>query len=199
VLAVVVATSALMADSNAAMLRTAGVVTVNGKGTSNSAAVFAGDIIRAADNSSFVITSSGSMVAVPSSSAITYRGNAVELDSGAVEVTTSNGLIARADNFTVTPASSGSVKYQVSRFDRNIVVAAKQGSVFVSDGSQRKLLTEGNTTESSDSKDKGAIYAGPAPAGKMVCCVLPAVAGLSGSVAAIVVSSRKSISNSQVN
>jgi hypothetical protein len=197
-LAVVLPASGLMADSNAAMLRTAGVVTVNGKTTSNSSAVFEGDTIHTADNSSVVITSSGSMVAVLSASSITYRGKAVELGSGAVEVTTSNGLIARVDQFTVTPASSGSVKYEVTRQDRNVVIAAKQGSVFVSDGTNRKLLTEGNTTESSDSKDKAGIYAGPASAGKAICCILPAVAGLAGGAAATIIAARKSISNSRV-
>jgi ferric-dicitrate binding protein FerR (iron transport regulator) len=181
-----------MADSNAAMLRASGVVTINGTVTSNSSAVFSGDTIHTADNSSVVITSSGSMVAVPSASSIVYRGKAVELGSGAVEVTTSNGFIAKADKFTVTPASSGSVKYQVTRQDRNVIVTAKQGSVVVSDGSNRKLLPEGSTTESLES---GGVY--PASASKFYCCILPGIAGLAGGAVSTLIVARKSISNSR--
>lgn len=135
------------------------------------------------------------MVEVPSGSSIVYRGKSVELGSGAVDVSTSSGFIAKADKFTVTPASSGGVKYQVSRQDRNVVVMAKQGSVVVSDGSKRKLLTEGMT----ESSEAHAVYAGPAPAGKFICCVVPAAAGLAGGAVAAVVSARKSVSNSRPN
>lgn len=193
VLAVVLPASGLLADSNAALLRTSGVVTVNGAVTSNSSSVFDGDRIHTADNSNVVITSSGSMVAVPPGSSIVYHGKAVELGSGAVEVSTSNGFIAKADKFTVTPASPGSVKYQVTRQDRNVVIAAKQGSIVISDGSNRKLLTEGMT----ESSEPGGVYDGPAPAAKVICCVLPAAAGLAGGIAATVISARKSISNSR--
>ncbi len=204
-LVVVLPATGLLADSNSAMLRTSGVVTVNGTVTSNASAVFDGDAIRTADNANVVITASGSMVAVPSASSIIYRRKAVELASGAVDVTTSNGLAAKADNFTVTPASSGSVKYEVTKQDRNVVIAAKQGSVMVFDGTSRKFLKEGSTTDGggSESKDRSGANQTPATAAKGpgFCCVLPAVGGLAGSVVAVSVDQRQknSISSSSVH
>jgi hypothetical protein len=130
---------------------------------------------------------------VPSTSSVTYLGKAIELGSGTVEITTSNGLIAKADKFTVTPASPGTVKYEVTRQDHDVLVAAKQGSVVVSDGSNKKLLTAGMSSDSGG----GGVYAGPAAAGKVVCCILPAVAGLAGGTAATIITYRKSISNSR--
>jgi hypothetical protein len=193
VLAVALSASGLMADSNTAMLRTSGNVSINGTVISNSSAVFNGDRIRTADNSSVVITSNGLIIAVPSTSSVTYLGKAIELGSGTVEITTSNGLIAKADKFTVTPASPGTVKYEVTRQDHDVLVAAKQGSVVVSDGSNKKLLTAGMSSDSGG----GGVYAGPAAAGKVVCCILPAVAGLAGGTAATIITYRKSISNSR--
>ncbi len=184
----VVLPAALVADTNGAILRISGVVTVNGTVTSNVSAVVDGDAIHTADNSNAVITPSGAMITLSSASSIVYRRNAVELASGAVEVTTSNGLEAKADIFTVTPASSGNVRFRVMNQDRGITVMAEQGSLMVFDGTSRKFVKEGSTITSSGDESKGKR--------KAVCCVLPTVGGLVGGTAVVLIhqNNRKGIS-----
>jgi len=73
-----------------------GAAWLNGSEVPKSAAVFSGDMLQTRPDSTASIQSNGSSVMVLADSLVKFEGPAVELEHGAVRVTTSRGLAARA-------------------------------------------------------------------------------------------------------
>src|SRR6266478_196237 len=63
------------------------------------------------------IQANGSKVMVLADSLVKFEGPAVEIEHGAVRVTTSRGLAARAGDVTVKPATNSWTEFQVTDVD----------------------------------------------------------------------------------
>jgi hypothetical protein len=94
----------LAADTAAAMLYTNGAAWLNGSEVPKSAALFTGDLLQTRPDSTASIQANGSNVMVLANTLVKFEGPALEIEHGAVRVTTSRGLAARAGDVTVKPA-----------------------------------------------------------------------------------------------
>ncbi|PYX28405.1 MAG: hypothetical protein DMG80_16685, partial [Acidobacteria bacterium] len=101
VLAMLLPGQLLAADSASAMLYTNGAAWINGATVPKSAAVFSGDIVQTRPDSSAHLNASGSSVMVLADSLVKFEGSAVEIEHGAVRVSTGQGLATHAGEVTV--------------------------------------------------------------------------------------------------
>ncbi len=143
----------LAGDTAAAMLYTNGAAWLNGSEVPKSAAVFAGDLLQTRPDSTASIQANGSNVMVLADSLVKFQGPAVELEHGAVRVTTSRGLAARAGDVTVKPASDSWTEFQVTDVDGRVQIAANKGDVTVQDDKGTTTVTQGQTTTRDDTSD----------------------------------------------
>jgi ferric-dicitrate binding protein FerR (iron transport regulator) len=148
--------SLLCAETHAAMVFATGIASLNGEVLPRSTAVFAGDLLETSKNSSIIINANGSSVQVGATSKVRFQGDALDLSSGAAQVTTNTGMKVQADTLLVEP-SNRVAKYQVSRAPGRVTVAALNGSVSVLNGKSSDVLTAGEArsyTDDPDDKDK---------------------------------------------
>ncbi len=152
VLAIVLPTSLLCAETHAAMVFASGMASLNGSALARSTAVFAGDVLETSKNSALIINANGSTVQVGASSRVQFQGDSIDVNSGAAQVTTSNGLKVHTDTLTVAPMNR-TAKYQVTRGTGKVLVAALNGSVAVSNGKVSDVLTAGEAKSYTDDQD----------------------------------------------
>src|ERR1700690_1778650 len=119
----------LAGETATAMLYTNGAAWLNGSDVPKSAAVFSGDLLQTRADSTASIQANGSSVMVLPDSLVKFQGSAVELEHGAVRVTTSRGLAARAGDVTVKPAADAWTEFQVTDVDGRVQIAANKGDV----------------------------------------------------------------------
>ena len=143
----------LAGETASAMLYTNGAAWLNGSEVPKSAALFSGDMLQTRPDSTASIQSIGSNVMVSADSLVKFEGLAVELEHGAVRVTTSRGLMARAGDVTVTPASNSWTEFQVTDVDGQVQIAANKGDVTVQDDKGTTTVTQGQQTTRDDSTD----------------------------------------------
>ena len=145
-----------------AMLQSSGRVQVNGVGSRKTTTLFSGDSVQTNAHSVANIIASGSSVLVNPNASIKFLGNAVELDTGDVTITTSAGMTAKADALTVAPTMGGKkqAKFEVTENEDSVIVAALQGNVTVSDGQETSTTQEGQETTHKKKRNGG----GAAPA-----------------------------------
>jgi len=160
----------LAGETASAMLYTNGEAWLNGSEVPKSVAVFSGDMLQTRLDSTASIQSNGSNVMVLADSLVKFVGPSVELEHGAVRVTTSRGLVARAGDVTVTPASNSWTEFQVTDVDGRVQIAANKGDVTVQDDKGTTTVTQGQQTTRDDTSDtekkkkKHRRAAGAAPA-----------------------------------
>jgi len=160
----------LAGETASAMLYTNGAAWLNGSEAPKSAAVFSGDMLQTRPDSTASIQATGSNVMVLADSLVKFEGPAVELEHGAVRVTTSRGLVARAGDVTVTPASNSWTEFQVTDVDGRVQIAANKSDVTVQDDKGTTTVTQGQQTTRDDTSDtekkkkKHRRAAGAAPA-----------------------------------
>jgi hypothetical protein len=143
----------LAADTASAMLYTNGPAWLNGSDVPKSAAVFSGDLLQTRADSTASIQSNGSNVMVLTDSLVKFQGSAVELEHGAVRVTTSKGLAARAGDVTVKPAADAWTEFQVTDVDGRVQIAANKGDVTVQDDKGTTTVSQGQQTTRDDTSD----------------------------------------------
>src|ERR1039458_7912180 len=143
----------LAGETASAMLYTNGAAWLNGSEVPKSAAVFSGDILQTRPDSTASIQSNGSNVMVLADSLVKFEGPAVELEHGAVRVTTSRGMAARAGDVTVKPASNSWTEFQVTDVDGRVQIAANKGDVTVQDDKGTTTVTQGQQTTRDDTTD----------------------------------------------
>ena len=146
-----------------AVLHAGGKVQVNGTGSRETTVLFSGDSIQTDEDSVANITAAGSSVLVMPDASIKFLGKMVELSQGGVSIATSEGMGAVADEFTVTPTAGKMSKFEVVENEDSVVIAARQGSVAVSDGQQTSTVPEGQ--ETTRKKKKRAAGADPGSSG----------------------------------
>lgn len=163
----IVATPAALiaADSGGAMLYGRGPVWLNGKLLPRSSAVFPGDLIQTQPESLATLDALGSGVIVLPDSLVKVEANAVSIEHGSVSVATSHGMVARAKEVTVTPASDKWTEFEVADANGTIQVIASKGEVNVNCGKGTVTLSEGEqaTPDQSGNCNKRRRKAGGAP------------------------------------
>jgi ferric-dicitrate binding protein FerR (iron transport regulator) len=143
----------LAGETASAMLYTNGAAWLNGSEAPKSAAVFLGDLLQTRPDSTASLQSNGSNVMVLADSLVKFEGSAVELEHGAVRVTTSHGLAARAGDVTVKPAADSWTEFQVTDVDGRVQIAANKGDVTVQDDKGTTTVTQGQQTTRDDTSD----------------------------------------------
>src|SRR5271163_5059366 len=161
----------LAGETATAMLYTNGAAWLNGSEVPKSAAVFSGDMLQTRADATASIQSNGSSVMVLADSLVKFDGPDVEIEHGAVRVTTSRGLAARAGDVTVKPAGNSWTEFQVKDVDGRVQIAANKGDVTVQDDkgttttvTQGQETTRDDTASPEKKKKKRRKAAGAAPA-----------------------------------
>jgi hypothetical protein len=182
----------LAGETASAMLYTNGAAWLNGSEVPKSAALFAGDMLQTRPDSTASIQANGSNVMVLADSLVKFEGPAVELEHGAVRVTTSRGMAARAGDVTVKPAADTWTEFQVTDVDGRVQIAANKGDLTVQDDKGTTTVTQGqqttrdDTTDTEKKKKKRRHGAGAAPAaGGGIMSSTPVVYGGLGVVAGV--------------
>ncbi len=153
-LAILFPAQAMLAGETAtAMLYTNGTAWLNGSDVPKSTALFSGDLLQTRSDSTASIQSNGSNVMVMADSLVKFEGPAVEIQHGAVRVTTSHGLAARAGDVTVKPATSTWTEFQVTDVNGRVEIAANKGDVTVQDDKGTTTVTQGEQTTRDDTSD----------------------------------------------
>jgi hypothetical protein len=153
-LAILFPAQALLAGETAtAMLYTNGTAWLNGSDVPKSTALFSGDLLQTRSDSTASIQSNGSNVMVMADSLVKFEGPAVDIQHGAVRVTTSHGLAARAGDVTVKPATSTWTEFQVTDVNGRVEIAANKGDVTVQDDKGTTTVTQGQQTTRDDTSD----------------------------------------------
>jgi ribosomal protein S9 len=153
VLALLLPLQVLAADAAPAMLYANGSAWVNGSTVPKSAPVFAGDLVQTRPDSSVHISSTGSSVMVLADSLVKFEGPAVELQHGAVRVTTSKGLATRAGEVTIKPSGNTWTEFQVTDVDGTVQIAANKGDVTIQDQQGTTTLQQGQQTTRDDTSN----------------------------------------------
>jgi len=153
VLAMLVPAQLLAADSASAMLYSNGTAWVNGSTVPKSAAVFDGDLVQTRPDSSANLNASGSSVMVLADSLVKFQGSAVELEHGAVRVSTSQGLATRAGEVTVKPAGTAWTEFQVTDVDGQVQIVASKGDLTVQDQQGTTTVQQGQQTTRDDTSN----------------------------------------------
>lgn len=150
--------SLMAADSSAAMLYTNGTAWVNGAHVPRSStAIFVGDLLQTRADSVANINASGSTVTVLSDSLIQFEGSSLNLEHGAVTVSTSTGISTAAGEVKVSPSSNSWTEFNVTDVDGMVKIAARKGDLTVSDGKGTFTLAQGQETtreETSEQSDQ---------------------------------------------
>jgi hypothetical protein len=143
----------LAGETATAMLYTNGAAWLNGSEVPKSAAVFSGDMLQTRQDSSASIQSNGSSVMVLADSLVKFEGPVVELEHGAVRVTTSRGLATHVGDVTVKPAADTWTEFQVTDTNGQVQIAANKGDVTVQDDKGTTTVTQGQQTTRDDTAD----------------------------------------------
>lgn len=150
VLAMLLPMNLLAADSASAMLYSNGTAWVNGGSVPKSAALFTGDLVQTRPDSSAHLSASGSSVMVLADSLVKFQGSAVEIEHGAVRVSTAHSMATLAGEVTVKPASDRWTEFQVTDVDGQVQIVASKGDLTVQDQSGTSTVQEGQQTTRDD-------------------------------------------------
>jgi hypothetical protein len=145
----------LATDQPRAMLYSHGSALLNGGSVSRSSAIFSGDLVETSADSAANINSAGSIVLVLNNSLIQYQGDAVRLEHGRINVSTSKALATRAGDVTVSPAASVWTEFEVKDVDGTVQIAARKGDLTISDETgTTTTLAQGQETTRDDSQSE---------------------------------------------
>ncbi|HVO81878.1 MAG TPA: hypothetical protein VMT28_14170 [Terriglobales bacterium] len=145
--------SLMATDSGAAMLYARGSAWINGSTVPRSSAIFPGDMVQTQADSMANINATGSNVMILSDSLVKFEGDAVSLEHGGVSIATSKGMMTRAGEVTVAPASTAWTEFEVTDVNGTVQIAAHIGDVSISDGSgTSSTLPQGEETTRDESQ-----------------------------------------------
>lgn len=142
-LAIVFSASVVAAETNGAMMHATGQALLNGAIVHRSSAVLKGDVVQAPGGAAVSINSKGSAILLPGESRVKFQGNSIDLQAGHAVITTSSGFKAQVDTISVVP-SQKVAKFEVSRQDGKVMIAALNGAVGVSDATHSMVVPEGS-------------------------------------------------------
>jgi hypothetical protein len=135
------------------MLYSNGTAWINGTTVPKSAAVFSGDLVQTRPDSTANLSSNGSSVMVLADSLVKFQSEAVELEHGAIRVSTAQGLATRAGEVTVKPAANAWTEFQVTDVDGQVQIVATKGDVTVQDQQGTTTVQQGQQTTRDDTSN----------------------------------------------
>jgi hypothetical protein len=143
--------SVFAADTNAAMLYTNGSAWVNGAHVPRtSSAIFSGDLLQTRSDSAANINQAGSTITVQADSLVQFQGTYVDLQHGAVTVSTAKGIATTAGDVKIAPATNSWTEFNVVDVDGMVKIAARKGDVTITDGKEVLTLAQGQETSRPD-------------------------------------------------
>ncbi len=83
-------------------------------------------------------------------SLVKFQGEAVEIEHGAVRISTAQGLATRAGEVTVKPAANSWTEFQVTDVDGQVQIVASKGDVTVQDQQGTTTVQQGQQTTRDD-------------------------------------------------
>jgi hypothetical protein len=131
--------------TDAAVLRSSGTVAVNGSAVPTTSALFNGDKVQTAEGAVVTISAPGSTVLLPANSQMVFHGGALELTAGSASISTIKGMTAKLDKYSITPASSGSAKFEIKKVGSAMSIHSSSGVLKVSAPGDSFSLAEGAT------------------------------------------------------
>src|SRR5260370_24195449 len=114
VLILVLPVTLFAADRPAAMVYSHGTALLNGHSIARSSALFFGDLVQTNADSAANINASGSIVLVLNDSLVQYQDDAVTVEHGGVDISTSTLLATRAGAITVSPPANVWPQFEVT-------------------------------------------------------------------------------------
>jgi hypothetical protein len=132
----------LAADPSGVMLYPQGQVLVNGAAVTRSQAGFAGDRYQTAKDSALVLSGFGSSIQVAPMSDVSYLSAGLHLNSGNTMISTTGSMKASVVNLTITPVNPAA-RYQIQQDATQVIIAAHEGALRVSDGETERILEPG--------------------------------------------------------
>jgi hypothetical protein len=152
------------ASNDVAVMNSSGAVALNGGVTPTTTALFKGDKVVTADGAVVTISSPGSTVLIPSNSQMVFNGGVLDLTTGTASISTTKGMAAHTDKYTVAPATNGTAKFEVKKTGSLVLIHSSGGVLNVSGLGKTFTLAEG-TTLTLDSGTGTANTAPPTAAG----------------------------------
>jgi hypothetical protein len=141
--------------SGGAILHTGGGVWVNGYEAHDSSAVFAGDVVETKSGSTANLSMDGSSVLIAPESVTKFQGDLIELDHGAVSVTTSRGFRVRVKCVLVVPVRNEWTEYAVTSLTPTLQVEARKLDVNVDHDRGRSKDAAAN-----ESSERASVHEG---------------------------------------
>ena len=135
----------LAGDEPAGVMRSNGTVLVNGSGSTTTAVLFNGDSVQTTEGALVTISSPGSSVLVPPNSHVVFNGSVLHLDTGTASISTTKGMAAQAGQYTISPATGGTAKFQISTEGNALVVRSASGTLNVTSANRAFAVAEGAT------------------------------------------------------
>jgi hypothetical protein len=162
-LIVLLPASMFAADSTAAMLYIIGTAWLNGSSVPKSSAIFSGDLVQTRSDSVASIKAPGTSVLVLSDSLVQFKGAAVKLEHGSMNVGTSKNMTAQVGGLNVAPASASWPEFEVRDTDGAVKIIARKGDLTLTDASGTTTLPQGQETtrDETSEKDKKKRDRGP--------------------------------------
>lgn len=153
------------ADPGKAILYGQGHTFVNGAEVMHSSVLFSGDEIETDPYASASIVTGGLSVFVAPATVASFGEKALQLDRGAVSVSTWTGRALRTGGLTIAPASENTrADFNVSHVNGKIHIQADRGSITVADAQgEIERLTAGQSTDRLD-ENRAGEGGGPVPA-----------------------------------
>lgn len=119
-----------------------GDVSVNGRPTTSSTALFVGETVQTGPTGTVMITASGLNVALGPNGSVRINGSRVELGCGSFVAIDANGPVT-VGNYTITP-TAGRMRVELAQGAR-LIVTPRGGPVSVSgDGAAQNVSTGGS-------------------------------------------------------
>lgn len=153
--------STMMAETNtAAMLNASGSVAVNGASVgASSTAVYKGDSVTTSEGYA-QITLPGTMISMRPNSRLTYQPNGLTFGAGKAMVSTSTGMITRAAQVSIKPASLQNTRYELNVVGNAVTLHSSVGAVVLEFAGSSYAVAEGSTV--TFGTERGSSNAPPA-------------------------------------
>ena len=118
------------------LMSVTGTVLIDNQPIEARGAVFAGNVVETKAQSSAVVTGQGKVVSLGENSSVQLGTREVELRSGAVVISSMNGIVLKAEGATVSTTPGTQTKFLARKVNGAVQILALQGTVAVSDGNE---------------------------------------------------------------
>ena len=149
--------SLIAQETGGAVLYGTGAIYLNGSQLANSSAVANGDVIQTKESGAGNLSGPGWSAVIQSNTIARLQNGGLAVDRGSVSIATGKGLSVFAQDFKITPSTSGWTEYYVTRADGAIQIMARKNSLTVSCGPNTSTIKEGQQISRQDVADCGIV------------------------------------------